>query len=85
MVDIAHIKKFVEDHPLRFPKEYGQQILVQAEKLASPIPPRTINSEAVENLLGKRRARELFTLMGTDREYLQISADSIASARTENN
>ncbi len=84
MVALAHLKKFVEDHPQYFP-DRGQSVMAQAESLAPALGARVMGSKEVMELLdvyGPEVSAELFELIGTDSAYIEIRVEA-ATVGTE--
>ncbi len=72
MVALAHIEKFIEDHPEYFSPEKATSVLATARATKQdPLP-----SEIVEDAMGKEAAEILFKLMSSDAAYLKISLEA---------
>lgn len=75
MVAIAHIKKYLSDHPEHFVGRENETLELAA-KLADHSG--MIFSGSVDKILGDH-SKELFTLMSTSPDYLAISVESATS------
>ena len=79
MITLAHLNKFVSDHPKYFPDD-GKAVLEQAKLIASSEGSQNLMSGRAEGLLGKQRAAELFRLINTDRKYIRLSFEAAIQA-----
>jgi len=79
MVALAHLRKFVAEHPLLFP-DGGVKLLADASKITNPEVEGIMNAKPVSDLLGAH-SDQFFELMHADMGYLSLSAE-IATGHT---
>ena len=80
MVAHAHIAQYIEDNYALFAIERRAWIL--ARICGTPNP---MNASWAEKILGQEDAGKLFSLLGADARYIQLSLDDVERRRNQSN